>query len=335
MTKDQTMQLDHRAPIAAAAFAVAALLATATPVAQAQEFPAKPIRLLIPFPPGGGTDIVSRIVGNKLTENTKWAVVLENRPGAGGNIAIETAAKAPADGYTIVMGQTDNVMLGPWTYTRIGYDTVRDLAPIVQVSKTALAIVSNGQGKLKTPADMVERGKSPAGLSWGNAGNGSVGHLFGEQYKRIVDIQILQVPYKGATPAFADLLGGQVDIAIMSVPSVTPLVRSGKLTGLAVTSGQRSPALPQVPTLAESGASGVDVTIWLGLFAPIGTPAAVIERINAEMNKVLRSPDVVEKFAAQGIEAAGGTVQQFTAIVKADYERWGKAAKESGVKIEQ
>ncbi|MFM9885338.1 MAG: Bug family tripartite tricarboxylate transporter substrate binding protein [Burkholderiales bacterium] len=313
---------------------LALAFATIASGALAQEFPAKPIRLMIPFPPGGGTDFVSRIVANKLAETLKWNVVPENRPGASGNIAIEATAKSPADGYTIVMGQSDNMMLGPWLYPNVGYDTVKSFVPIVQVSRTSLAMVSAAKSPLASPADLVAKGKSPAGLSWATAGNGSVGHVFGEQFQRAAGIKILQVPYKGATPALADVMGGQIDVAIMSVPSVLGLVKSGKLTAVAVSSAQRSAALPATPTLDESGQRGLDVTIWLGLFAPIGTPAPIIARLNAEVNKVLQSPDVIEKVTAQGVSVAGGSSEDFAAFVRADYERWGRVVKESGVKLE-
>jgi tripartite-type tricarboxylate transporter receptor subunit TctC len=316
-------------------FGIALLaLASLATGAIAQEYPTKPIRLLIPFPPGGGTDFVSRVVATKLSETLKWSVVTENRPGAAGNIAIEAVAKSLPDGYTIVMGQSDNMMLGPWLYPNVGYDTVKSFAPIVQVSAAPLAIVSAAQSPLATPADLVARGKTGTGLSWATAGNGSLGHLFGEQLQRTAGMRILQVPYKGASPALADVMGGQIDVAIMSVPSVLGLVKSGKLNAVAVTSGKRSPAMPSTPTLAESGQSGVDVVVWLGLFAPAGTPAPIVERLNAEVNKVLQSPDVIEKLAAQGVSPGGGTPEQFAEFVRTDYARWGRIVKEAGVKVE-
>ncbi len=300
----------------------------------AQEYPAKPIRLLIPFTPGGGTDFVSRTVANKLIETLKWTIVLDNRPGAGGNIALEAAAKSPADGYTIVMGQSDNMMLGPWLYQSVGYDTVRSFAPIVQVSVAPLVVVSAAQSQLATPADMIAKGKLAGGLSWATAGNGTLGHLFGEQLQKTAGIRILQVPYKGAAPALTDVIGGQVDVAIMSVASVLPLVRSGKLHPVAVTSARRSPALPNTPTLDEAGQKDVDVSVWLGLFAPAGTPPAIVTRLNAEVNKALQSPDVRDRIAEQGVSVAGGTTEDFAAFVRTDYARWGRVVKESGVKVE-
>jgi tripartite-type tricarboxylate transporter receptor subunit TctC len=324
--------------LCAGPLAVATLGGAGVALAQA-DFPSRPIKLVIPFPPGGGTDFVSRTVGTKLAELNKWQVVLENQPGAGGNIAVANAAKAPPDGYTIVMGQSDNMMLGPWLYNNVGYDTVKSFAPIVQVSIAPLAIVSNaapGQGapRITSTADMVARGKSPAGLSWATAGNGTVGHLFGEQFRRVAGISLLQVPYKGATPGLADVMGGSVDVAIMSVPSVIGLVRGGKLTPLAVTTTTRSPTLPDTPTLAEAGVRGVDTGIWLGLFAPAGTPPAVVQRLNAEVNRVLQQPDVRERIASGGAQPVGGTSEAFAAFVRTDYERWGRIAREANIKIE-
>jgi tripartite-type tricarboxylate transporter receptor subunit TctC len=327
--------------VRAAVLASLALAASAPAVtrAQAQDYPNKPIRLLIPFTPGGGTDFVSRVVASKLSETLKWQVVPENKPGASGNLAIAEAARSAPDGYTIVMGQSDNMMLGPYLFQNVGYDTVQSFAPIVQVSEAPLAIVSNAaptgaQVKLTTVSDMVAKGKTPAGLSWATAGNGSVGHLYGEQVKAAADIKLLQVPYKGAAPGLNDLMVGSVDVAIMSVPSVLPLVRGGKLTPLAVTTSKRSAMLPETPTVSEAGIKGIDTGIWLGLFAPVGTPPAIIAKLNAEVNKVLQMPDVKEKIANGGAVAAGGTSEDFAAFVKADYAKWGKIVKESGVKIE-
>ena len=326
------------AMLALAALAGLAALAPTASLAQA-DYPNKPIRLLIPFTPGGGTDFVSRVVAQKLSETLKWQVIPENKPGASGNLAIAEAARSAPDGYTIVMGQSDNMMLGPYLFNNVGYDTVQSFAPIVQVSEAPLAIVSNAtptdkQVKLASVADMVGKGKTQAGIAWATAGNGSVGHLYGEQLKSVAAIHLLQVPYKGAAPGLADLMVGSVDVAIMSVPSVLPLVRGGKLTPVAVTTAKRSAQLPDVPTVSEAGIKGIDTGIWLGLFAPVGTPPAIIARLNAEVNKVLQMPDVREKIANGGAVAVGGTSEEFAAFVKADYAKWGKVVKESGVKLE-
>jgi tripartite-type tricarboxylate transporter receptor subunit TctC len=325
--------------MACAAVGAAIALSPVAAHAQAQDYPNRPIRLLIPFPPGGGTDFVSRTVASKLSETLKWQVVPENKPGASGNLAIAEAARSAPDGYTIVMGQSDNMMLGPYLFQNVGYDTVQSFTPIIQVSEAPLAIVSNAQPtgaqvKLASVSDMVAKGKTPAGLSWATAGNGSVGHLYGEQVKSAAAIKLLQVPYKGAAPGLNDLMVGSVDVAIMSVPSVLPLVRGGKLTPLAVTTSKRSAMLPETPTVSEAGIKGIDTGIWLGLFAPVGTPPAIIAKLNAEVNKILAMPDVREKIANGGAVAAGGTSEDFAAFVKQDYARWGKIVKESGVKLE-
>ena len=334
--------LAARSRVAAAlAIATVALGCTGlSPTAFAQaDFPNKPIRLLIPFPPGGGTDFVSRTLATALGEHAKWQVIPDNKPGASGNLAIAEAARSAPDGYTIVMGQSDNMMLGPYLYKDVGYDTVKSFAPIVQVSEAPLAIVSNAtptdkQVKIANVGDMVNKGKTASGVTWATAGNGSVGHLYGEQLKNAAAIKLLQVPYKGAAPGLNDLMVGSVDVAIMSVPSVLPLVRGGKLTPVAVTTSRRSAQLPDVPTVAEAGIKGIDTGIWLGLFAPVGTPPAIIAKINAEVNKVLQLPEVREKIANGGAVAAGGTSEDFARFVQTDYAKWGKAVKESGVKLE-
>lgn len=319
--------------------ALGTTVALAPCAAQAQDYPVKPIRLFIPFTPGGGTDFVSRVVATKLSETLKWQVIPENKPGASGNLAIAEAARSAPDGYTIVMGQSDNMMLGPYLFANVGYDTVQSFAPIVQVSEAPLAIVSNSQPpgsqtKLANVADMVTKGKTASGLTWATAGNGSMGHVFGEQLKTTAAIHLLQVPYKGAAPGLADLMVGSVDVAIMSVPSVLPLVRGGKLTPVAVTTSKRSPMLPDTPTLDEAGIKGIDAGIWLGLFAPIGTPPAIVARLNAEVNKVLQMPEVREKIANGGATAVGGSSEAFAAFVRADYAKWGKIVKEANIKLE-
>jgi len=310
----------------------AAVLAGVAMSASAQAFPNKPIRLMIPFPPGGGTDFVSRTVGMKLAETTGWQVVMENKPGAAGNIAIAYTANAAPDGHTIVMGQSDNMMLGPWMLTNAGYDTVKSFTPIVQVSAAPLVIAAATTSKITGPAEMIAAGRAGKGITWATAGSGSVGHLFGEMLRSATGMQLTQVHYKGAAPAITDVLGGQVDVTILSSGSVLPQIRGGKLRAVAVTTGQRSPVMPDTPTIAEAGLKDVDVSIWLGLFAPTGTPPEIVARINAEVNKVLQMPDVREKLAGAGIAPGGGTSEAFAAFVRQDYERWGKAVKESGIK---
>lgn len=318
-----------------AVLAGAALVSLA---ATAQDFPSKPIKLLIPFTPGGGTDTVSRVVATALSEHMKWQVVPENRPGAAGNLAVAQAAQSAPDGYTIVMGQSDNMALGPHLYPNAGYDTLKSFVPIIQVSETPLAIVSNAapvgsQTRIASVADMIARGKTPTGLTWATAGNGSMGHVYGEQLKSLAGIELLQVHYKGAAPAMTDVMGGQTDVSILSVVSVLPLVKGGKLTPIAVTTSRRSPALPDTPTMSEAGVRGADTGIWLGLFAPAGTPPAVVARLNAAVDKVLQMPEVREKLLAAGSVPAGGSSDAFAKFLAADYPKWGRVVKASGIKL--
>ena len=316
-----------------AQLALTAALATVSLAAAAQAYPDKPIKILIPFPPGGGTDFVSRMVGTKLGELTGWQIVLENRPGAGGNLAIEAASKAPADGYTLVMGQTDNMMLGPWLYTNLSYDSVKSFTAVVQLSVTPAAVGSAANSSIKTPQDLIAKGKTPEGLKWSTAGAGTLGHLVGEDFKKRTNINLLQVHYNGASPAITDVMGGQVDVYIGTLTSLVPLMKSGRLTGVAVTTAKRSVDFPDIPTLDESGAKGMDFNIWMGMFAPAGTPPNVIALLNKETNRVLQSPDLIEKFKAGGVSAGGGTQQAFAEFVKADYAKWGALVKASGIKL--
>ncbi len=302
--------------------------------ALAETYPEQPIKIIVPFPPGGGTDFVSRIVGFKLAELTGWQVIIENRPGAGGNLGIEVAARAPADGYTLVMGQTDNMMLGPWLYSSLTYDSIKSFVPIIDVSVTPAAVSSASNGPIKTPQDLIAKGKTSQGLRWATAGAGTLGHLVGEDFKNRTNINLLQVPYKGASPALTDVMGGQVDVYIGTLASQASLVKSGRLSLVAVATANRSAQFPQTPTLDESVAKGMDFSIWMGLFAPAGTASSKVEVLNKEMNKVLQSPDVIAKMAEGGVTVAGGSSKSFAAFVKKDYENWGRLAKESGVKLD-
>jgi tripartite-type tricarboxylate transporter receptor subunit TctC len=232
------------------------------------------------------------------------------------------------------MGQPDNMMVGPYLYPNVGYDTNKSFAPIVQVSETSNILVTNGAGSLVSVADLFNKGKTESGLKWATSGNGSTGHLYGGLFQSAGSIKLLQVPYKGAAPALADVMGGHVDVAMMSVPSVIGLVKAGKLTPVAVTSSQRSAMLPNTPTLNEAGAKVLGTTNWLGLFAPAGTPPAIVDRLNAAVNRVLLLPEVRQKISDGGATAVGGSVENFRAFVQSDYAKWGQIVKDSGVKLE-
>lgn len=297
-------------------------------------FPDQPIRIVVPFSPGGGTDFVSRLVGTKLAELTGWQVIIENRPGAGGNLALDAVARAPADGYMLVMAQPDNASLGPWLYSSVSYDTVKSFTPVIQVSTTPEAIASSAKSSIKTPEDLVAKGKSSQGLKWSTAGAGTMGHLIGEDFKTRTQISLLQVPYKGASPALTDVMGGNVDVYIGTLASTVALVESGRLNLVAVATAKRSPRYPDVKTLDETVAKGVDFGVWMGLLAPAGTPPDVVALLNKEINRVLLLPDVISKMAETGVEPVGGSSTDFAAFVKKDYDRWEALAKTSGVKLD-
>jgi tripartite-type tricarboxylate transporter receptor subunit TctC len=243
-------------------------------------------------------------------------------------------AKAAPDGYTIVMGQSDNMMLGPYLYKNLSYDSVKSFAPIAAVSVAPLVIVSRTGSNITDPVSMIAKGKTAQGLLWAQAGNGTLGHLFGEQFKDVAKISLTQVAYKGAAPAITDLIGGSVDVAILSVGSVIPHIRSGKVQAVAVTSARRSPVLPDAKTMAEGGLSDIDVNVWLGLFAPAGTPAPIVNRLNEAVNRVLKDTDVVGKITQAGVSMGGGSPAEFAAFVRTDYARWGEIVRKSGVTLD-
>lgn len=315
---------------------IAAFLAASSAAASAQaDYPNKPIRLVVPFPPGGGTDILARIVGNKLQENLKWVVVVDNRPGAGGNIGVDLAAKSPADGYTVVVGQTSNLAVNPALYAKLPYNPIKDFAPVTTLATAPLVLVVPANSPFKTFADVVSTAKAkPGEINFASPGNGTVAHLTGERLQKAAGIKFQHVPYKGTNQAMNDLLGGQVQLYMSSVPSAMSQIRTGKIRPLVVTSASRSRQLPSVPTINESGYKGFDAITWFGLLVPTGTPAPVISRLNTEVNKILDMRDVQEKMGAEGGDAEGSTPEEFAALLKADIVNWGKVVKESGAKID-
>ena len=299
------------------------------------DYPNKPIRLIVPFPAGGGTDIYARLIANKLTERLKWIVIVDNKPGAGGNIGVDAAAKSPPDGYTIVIGQTSNLAINPSLYKKLPYDPLKDLTPIILVADSAMALVVPAQSPYKTLNDFVSAAKQkPGDVSFGYSGNGTVAHLTGVVFQSTSGIKLQHVPYKGAAQALTDLMGGSIESYMSSATTVVGHVRGGKLRALAVTGKKRLESMPEVPTIGESGYPGFDAVSWFGLLAPAGTPAAIIERINTEVNKILTLPDVKEKIASEGGEPIGGTPQEFARILAEELPRWAKLVKESGAKLD-
>jgi tripartite-type tricarboxylate transporter receptor subunit TctC len=314
-------------------------LALAVPAAQAQPqaapYPSRPIRLIVPFPPGGGTDILSRLVANKLTEVSKWTVIPDNRGGAGGTIGIAEAARAAPTGYEMVMGQKDNLVVAPWLYKNLSYDPTRDLVAVAHVAYTPVVIVTSATSRFKTLADVVAAAKAaPDTVTFGSPGNGTTIHLAGEIFNTAAAIKLRHVPYKGSNPAMMDVLAGNVDLMVSSLPSAIGQIKSGKLRALAVTSLRRSTSLPDLPTVAELGYKDFDVSTWYGIFMPAGTPAPIVAAMNAEVNKLLAGADMKAAINAQGAELQNMTPQQFSSLLKTDYQKWKGIVQASGATIE-
>jgi len=312
-----------------------AALALAFTAAQAQPYPAKPIRMIVPFPPGGGTDILSRLVANKLTEVSKWTVVPDNRAGAGGTIGIAEAVRAAPTGYEMVMGQKDNMVVAPWLYKNLSYDPTKDLVAVAHVAYTPVVIVTRSDSKFKTLADVVTAARAaPDSITYGSPGNGTTIHLAGEIFKSAANIKMRHVPYKGSNAAMMDVLAGNVDLMVSSLPSAMSQIQSGKLRPLAVTSARRSSTLPEIPTVAELGYKGFDVSTWYGLFMPAGTPKEVVTTVNAEVNKLLATPEMKAAIIAQGAEPQAMTPQELETLLKTDYQKWKTIVQASGATIE-
>ena len=310
--------------------------ALGAPAVQAQgAYPSKPIRMIVPFPPGGGTDILARLVSSKLTEVNKWTVVADNKPGAGGTIGITEAVKAAPTGYDLVMGQKDNLVIGPWLYKNLPWDPTKDLTAVAHVAYTPVVIATRASSRFKTLADVVAAAKAaPDTVTYGSPGNGTSIHLAGDLFEKAAGVKLSHVPYKGSNPALMDALAGNVDLLVSSLPSAMGQIKAGKLHPLAVTSAKRSSSLPDVPTVAESGFKGFDVSTWYGVFAPAGTPAAVVKTVNAEVNKLLAMADVKAAINAQGAEPQAMTPEQFSTLLKTEYQQWKGIVEASGAKIE-
>jgi tripartite-type tricarboxylate transporter receptor subunit TctC len=317
---------------------VAAVLATLglADAASAQgAYPAKPIRMIVPFPPGGGTDILSRLVAIKLTESVGWQIVVDNRGGAGGNIGLDAAAKAAPDGYTMVMGQTSNLTINPSLYSKLPYDSLKDFTPVSVVASSPIAFMVFAKAPYRTLNDLIVAGKAkPGEVTFATTGNGTVGHLTGELIQRVAGVRYVHVPYKGSAQAFPDLLGGRIGFFLASLETAIPQMKAGAIRTLAVTSAQRVPVLPDIPTVAESGYPGFETTTWYGILVPKGTPQPIVARLSTEIVKVLESADVRERMAANG----GATIKPgpaaFDAQLKSELTKWSRVIREAGVKIE-
>jgi tripartite-type tricarboxylate transporter receptor subunit TctC len=298
-------------------------------------YPNRPVKLVVPFPPGGPLDIVGRAIAQKLSEAWGQAVVVDNRPGAGGNIGADIVAKSPPDGYTILMGALSTHAVNPSLYAKMPYDAVADFAPITLVAVTPNVLVVNASLPVDSAKEFIAYAKANSGkLAFGSGSNGSAGHLAGELFKVDTGAEITHVPYKGGAPATQALLAGDTQFMFDNLANAMPQVKAGKFKALAVTTAQRSKLAPELPTMAEAGLPGFDISTWFGLFAPAGTPKDVIAKWNGEVAKILTSPEMREKLIAQGAEPAPTTPGEFAAFVKNEITKYAKIVKASGAKVD-
>jgi tripartite-type tricarboxylate transporter receptor subunit TctC len=300
----------------------------------AQSWPNKPVRMIIAFPPGGPTDLVSRVLAQRLSEQLGQQVIVDNKPGAGGNLAAELAARATPDGYTIFYN-TSAIVIGPALYGKVNYDTLKDFAPVALTASVPMVLVVNPQLPARSVKEFLDLAKSrPGALNYSSSGTGTITHLASAMMSTQTGVQTQHIPYKGSAPGLVDLAAGQTQFMIDTINTVLPYVRDNRLRGLAVTSIKRSSLLPDLPTLAESGMPGFDAAAWQGIVVPTGTPADIIQKLNTEVNKALAHPDLRARLAAQGAEILGGTPAEYSAHLRTDMPRWAKAVKDSGAKAE-
>ena len=311
---------------------LAMMMSMATVAVCAQAYPVKPIRMIVPFTPGGPSDILGRALGQSIAERLGQPIVIDNRGGGGGNIGAELAARSAPDGYTIFLG-TPGILIANPAMGKVPFDTLRDFEPVTLAANMTSIMVLHPSVPARTLKEFIDYARArPGQLTYGSSGNGSASHLGTELFKRAARLDIAHVPYKGAAPAVTDLLGGHLNVMLIGVPASLPHVRAGKLTALGIASLQRYPAAMDLPTLAESGLPGFEVANWFAVLAPAGTPAAHIGRLNAEFNAVLRMPEMRERLLKQGFESAGGTPAQFAAYLRAEIEKWTKVVHEARIR---
>jgi tripartite-type tricarboxylate transporter receptor subunit TctC len=314
---------------------LAAALACAATLSFAQGFPEKPIRFVIGFTPGGPSDILARALGQKLAERWNQQVVIENRPGAGGNVAAEAVARSAPDGYTWLLGNNSILATNQSLYRQLGYDPVKDFAPVSLVALQPNILVVNPQVPANSVMELVSLAKKhPGKLNYASSGSGAAAHLAGELFKTMAGVDLVHVPYKGAQPALTDVIAGQVQVMFATSASVIPFIKAGKLRALAVTTAQRSPSVPELPTVAEAGVPGFEAITWHGVVVPAATPAPLIERLNRDIVGVLRMPDLRERLATFGAEVVAGTPREFADYIAAEIPKWAKVVRDSGARIE-
>ena len=315
-------------------FLWAALLTCASTAASAQAYPGRPIHIIAPFPAGGGYDFLSRLIGQEMSRTFGQPVIVENKSGANGNIGTDFVAKAPADGYTLLMGGNSPISLNVSLYPKLPYDPVKDFEAVSRVAMQPNLFAAHPKVPVKSVAELIQLARAnPGKLTYASNGNGSPQHLAAEQLKQMAGIDLVHVPYKGAAPTAAALLAGEVSVAFNVILLPLPHVQSGKLTGLAVASSKRSPLAPDIPTLTELGYP-IDIDTWYGLLAPAGTPRDVIAKLNSEVIRILNSRDIRDRTRSQGIELGGSTPEEFAAFIRADIAKWGKVIREARITID-
>ena len=313
---------------------IAAIAGLAPGAVSAQDWPAKPVRIVVPFAAGGTTDITARVIAEQLTQGLKQSFIVENKGGAGGNIGATEVARAAPDGYTFLMGTPGTQAINQFLYQKMPYDTAKDFAPVSFVVRVPNVLVVHPGVGVKTIAELIAKARArPGGMSYGTPGNGSTGHLSTELFKSRAGIFVTHIPYRGSGPMLLDLMAGQIEMAIDNLPSAMPHIRSGKLIALGVTSAQRNSQLPNVPTIA-SALPGYVAESWFVLVAPAGTPPAIVSRLSSEVDRILRKPEVIERFKGLGAEPVGGTPDQLAQFIVAETRKWQQVVKASGAKVD-
>jgi len=315
--------------------AAAAAIAAVSLNAAAADYPTRAIRMVVPFPAGGTTDILARVAGQKITEALGQQVIIDNRGGAGGNIGTELVAKSPPDGYTLLTDPGSTLTINPHAYSRLGFDPVKDFAPITILAEVPNILEVHPSLPVKNVKELIALAKSkPGQINYASTGAGQSTHLSMELFKSMAGIDVNHIPYKGSAPALVDIIGGQVSLMFDNMPTSLPHVRAGKLRALAVSTARRSFALPQLPTVAESGLPGFEVSVWFAVLAPAATPRDIVQKLNAVLVKALQSPDVKQRLAEQGAAPVGNTPEQFAATIQRDLAKWAKVVKEAKVKLD-